>query len=88
MSGKRRIAVLFSMICVSVGSKSTLPKAAGAEVPPSRQENLHAAVAPSTFASQNAKKLKVSEHFLEVQTSKNCTPLWREAHVQVKMLKI
>ena len=25
--------------------------------------------------------------FLEVQMSKKCTPLWREAHFQVKMLK-
>ena len=36
---------------------------------------LHAAVARSAFSSQNAKKLTVSEHFLEVQMSKNCTPL-------------
>ena len=81
-------------------------------------EKLHAVVARSTFASQNVKKLAVSDHFLklmfrkiarrcgekhickskctkhlrggplfEVAMSKNCTPLWREAHWQVKMLK-
>ena len=48
------------MICVSAGSKSRLAKAAGAEVAAqSRQEKRHAAVARSTFASQNAKKLTV-----------------------------
>ena len=110
---------VFSMICVSAGSKSRLAKAAGAEVAAqSRQEKWHAAVARSTFASQNAKKLTVAEHFwklgcgkmarccgakhickskykktdglsslLEVEMSKNGTPLWREAHLQVKMLK-
>ena len=81
-------------------------------------EKLYAAVARSTFPSQNLKKLRVSDHFLklrcwrivprcsekhifkwkctkhcmfgpllEVTMSKNCTPLWREAHFQVKMLK-
>ena len=44
-------------------------------------EKLYAAVAKSTFASQNVKKLTVSEML------KNCTPLWRKAHLQVKMLK-
>ena len=84
----------------------------------SRQEKLHAAVARSTFASQNVKKLTVLEHFwkstcpkmargcsekhickskctkhlsaedfLEVWVWKIGTPLWREAHLQVKMSK-
>ena len=50
-------------------------------------EKLHAAVARSTFSSQNRKKLTVSDHFFEVAMWKNCTPLWREAHFKVKMLK-
>ena len=81
-------------------------------------EKWHAAVARSTFASQNAKTLTVPAHFwkfrcrrmarrcrakhickskcqntdgprpvLEVQMSKNGTPQWREAHLQVKMHK-
>ena len=50
-------------------------------------EKLHAAVARSTFSSQNRKKLTVSDHFFEVQMWKNCTPLWRETHFQVKMYK-
>ena len=129
---------VFSMICVSAGSKSTLAKAAGAEAPaPSKQEKLHAALPRSTFSSQNVKKLTVPATFgssdvqkfhaavarstfasqnatkfwkcrcpkiprrcsekhickskcykiLEVQMSKNCTPLQREAHLQVKMLR-
>ena len=113
------IRCVFSMICVSAGSKSRLAKAAGAEVAAqSRQEKLHAAVARSsfsvkmykiarvrttlgscdvekwhaavarsTFASQNAKKTDSLSSLLEVEMSKNGTPLWREAYLQVKMLK-
>ena len=81
-------------------------------------EKLHAAVAKSTFASQNVQNTACLDHFLkfrcrkiarrcgekhickskctkhrmfgplfEVQMSKNCTPLWRKAHLQVKMYK-
>ena len=109
----------FSMFCVSAGSKSNLAKAAGAEVALQRtQEKLHAAVARSTFWSQNVQNMSGSDHFLklrcgkiarrcsekhifkskctkhvmggplfEVAMWKNCTPLWREAHFKVKMLK-
>ena len=107
------------MTCDSGGSKSRLPKAAGAE--PSgqmRDEKLHAVVARSTFASEKAKNTSRSEHFwklrcrkgarrcgakhiskskctkhtmvgplLEVEMSQKCTPLWREAHFEVNMLK-
>ena len=67
--------------------KSTLAKAAGAE--PSgqmRAEKSHSAVARSTFAHEKPKTF-MFEAFLEVQMSKKCTPLWREAtcgsqHVQ------
>ena len=70
------------MICGSGGSKSRLAKAAGAE--PAGQisdEKLHAVVARSRFPSQNVQNTPVSE----VEMSKKCTPLWREAHLQVKM---
>ena len=33
------------------------------------------------------KTLTWAEHILEVAMFKNCTPLWREAHLQVKMLQ-
>ena len=78
----------------------------------------HAAVARSTFSSQNVQNTSGADHFLKVRClkiargcgerhickskclktdglgplfegamSKNCTRLWREAHLQVKMLK-
>ena len=50
-------------------------------------EKVHAIVARSTFRSQNVKNTRGSDHFLEVQMSKKCTPLWREAHFEVKMFK-
>ena len=75
---------VFPMICGSGGSKSRLATAAGAE--PSgqmRDEKLHAIVARSTFRSQNVQ----SRPLLEVEMSKKCMPLWREAHFEVKMYK-
>ena len=58
----------FSMICGWAGSKSNLGKAAGAEVAvEGRNEKLHAAVARSTFRSQNVKKLRGFGALLEVQ---------------------
>ena len=107
------------MIWGSGGSKSRLAEAAGAEpAGQMRDEKLHAAVARSTFASQNVQSTPFSDHLwklrcrksarrcgakhiskwkckkhymfaplLEVQMSKKCTPLWREAHFEVKMLK-
>ena len=74
---------VFPMICGSGGSKSRLTKAAGAE--PSgqmRDEKLHAVLARCKFSSQN-----VFGPLLEVETLKKCTPLWREAHFEVKMYK-
>ena len=61
----------FSMICGWAGSKINLGKAAGAEVAVERRnEKLHAAVARSTFSSQNAKKLTASDHFLTLRCGK------------------
>ena len=76
---------VFPMICGCGGSKSRLAKAAGAE--PSgqmRDEKLHAVVARSTFSSP---KHTSAGPLLEVAMSKKCTPLWREAHFEVKMYK-
>ena len=62
---------VFSMVCVSAGSKSRLAKAAGAEVAAqSRQEKLHAAVAQSTFSSQNVQNTSASEHFWKLRCRK------------------
>ena len=61
-----------------------LAKAAGAgPAGQIRDEKLHAVVAPSTFPRQNVKNTPL----LEVDMLKKCTPLWREARFQVKMLK-
>ena len=76
------------MICGSGGSKSRLAKAAGAEpAGQMRDEKLHAVVARSAFRSQNVQSTPGSDHFLEVEMSKKCAPLWREAHFEVKMYK-
>ena len=55
---------VFPLICGSGGSKSRLAKAAGAEpAGQMRDEKLHAAVARSTFPSQNVQNTSRSEHF-------------------------
>ena len=63
---------VFPMICGPGGSKSRLAKAAGAE--PSgkmRDEKLYAAVARSTFRSQNVQNTSASEHFSELRCRKS-----------------
>ena len=70
----------------SGGSKSRLAKAAGAEPAGQvREEKLHAVVARSTFPSQNVQNTTCSNHFWKLRWSKKCTPLWLEAHFEVKM---
>ena len=48
---------------------------------------MHTAVARSTFRSQKCKKTEGYGALLEVERSKKCTPLWREAHFEVKSAK-
>ena len=50
-------------------------------------EKVHAVVARSTFRSQKCPKLTMFGPLLEVKMSKKCTPRWREAHLEVKMLR-
>ena len=50
-------------------------------------EKWRAALARSTFASQNAQKHRMLGPLFELQMSKNRTGLWREAHLQVKCTK-
>ena len=58
----------FSMICGWAGSKSNLGKAAGAEVAVERSNaKLHAAVARSTFSSQNVQNTAFLDHFLKLR---------------------
>ena len=82
--GKSRNPVFFG----SGGTKSRLAKAAGAEAAGQmKHEKLRTVVARSTFGSENVQNTSGLEHFLEVELSKKCTPLWREAHLEVKMRK-
>ena len=79
---------VFPMICGSGGSKSRLAKAAGAEpAGQMRDEQLHAVVARSTFPKSKCTKHLSFGALLEAAMSKKCTPLWREAHFEVKMYK-
>ena len=48
-------------------------------------EKVYAVVAQSKFRLQNAQN--TPKPLLEVEMSKKCTPLWREAHFEVNMLK-
>ena len=50
-------------------------------------EKVHAVVARSTFRSENVQNTPLSGPLLEAAMSKKCTPLWCEAHFEVKMLK-
>ena len=82
----RKVAVccVFQMICGPGGSKSRIAKAAGAEpAGQMKDEKLHTVVARSKFPSQNTNVGAL----LEVEMSKKCTPLWREARFQVKSVK-
>ena len=55
-------------VCGPGGSKSRLPKAAGAELAGQmRDKHLHALVAQSKFPSQNVKNSSGSEHFWKLR---------------------
>ena len=75
------------MFCGSGGWKTRLAKAAGAEVAGQmRDEKLHAVAAQSRFGSEHVQNT-ILRPLLEVDMSKQCAPLWREAHVEVKNVK-
>ena len=79
---------VFPMFWGSGGSKSRLAKAAGAE--PSgqmRDEKLHAFCSTKHISKSKCTKHTNVGPLLEVAMSKKCTPLWREAHVEVKSVK-
>ena len=70
--GKSRNNSVFPMICGSLGSKSRLAKAAGAEpAGQMRDEKLHAVVARSTFPSQNVQSTPCPEHFWKLRCRKS-----------------
>jgi len=71
---------VFPLICGSGGSKSRLAKAAGAEPSGQMRDEAH-------FEVKSVKKTDSLRPLLQVELSKKCTPLWREAHFQAKMYK-
>ena len=76
-----RFTVFSQWIVSPDGRKVGSLKAGGAEpAGQMKDEKLHTVVARSKFPSQNTNVGAL----LEVEMSKKCTPLWREAHVQVK----
>ena len=82
---------VFPMVCGSGGSTSRLAKAASAEpCGQMRDAKLHAAVAQK--CAKHISKSKCTKHLsfralVEAAMSKKCTPLWREAHFEVKTYK-
>ena len=68
-------------------SKCTKHTMVGPLLEVAMSKKLHAVVARSTFRSQNAQKHLSFGALLEVEMSKKCTPLWCEAHVEVKSVK-
>ena len=86
--GKSRNTVFFQWFVAPEGRKVGSLKRAGAEPAGHRSdEKLHAVVARSTFPSQNVQNTPGSDHFWKLRCRKSATPLWREAHFQVKMYK-
>ena len=69
--GKSRFTVFLPMICGSGVSKSHLAKAAGAEpAGQMRDEKVRAAVAWSTFPSQNVQNTPGWDHFWKLRCCK------------------
>ena len=72
------------MVRGSGGSKSKITTAVGVEPPGGmRDQKVRAVAARSAFGSQNDKSSVGA--LLEVDMLKKCTPLWRQAHVEVKV---
>ena len=86
----RKIAkhCVFPIICGSEGSKNRLAKAAGAEpAGQMRDEKIARRCGAKHISKSKSTKHTSSGPLLAVEMSKKCTPLWREAHFEVKMYK-
>ena len=88
---KVTIHCVFQMIWGSGGSKSNLPKAAGAELAGQmRDEKLHAVLARSKFRSQNVQSTPMSDHFWKLSCRKSDATVCHSGAkriFQVKMYK-
>ena len=76
----------FPMICGSGGLKTRLAKAAGVD-PAGQMRDARRCGAKHISKSKCGKHFMFGGALLEVEMSKNCTPLWREANFEVKMYK-
>ena len=85
----RKVAVhyVFPMIWGSGGSKSNLSKAAGAEPAGQMRDEIARRCGAKRVSKSKVSKTQNLRPLLEVEMSKKCTPLWREALLQVKMYK-
>ena len=79
----------------AVVARSTFPSENAQSTPPSdhfwklrcRKSACRLPWARSTFPSENVQNATTIGPLLEVEMSKKCTSLWREAHFEVKMYK-
>ena len=86
---RRKVAKhsVFPMICGSGGSKSRLAKAAGGAIWPDERWQIACRCGAKHISKSKCTKHTRSGPLFAVAMSKKCTPLWHEAHVQVKKLK-
>ena len=79
---------VFPIIWGSGRSKSRLAKAAGAELAGQMRDwKIARRCRAKHISKSKCTKYTRSGPFLAVEMSKKCTPLWREAHFELKMLK-
>ena len=86
--GKSRFTVFFQWFVAPEGRKvGSLKRRVRSHLARWEMKKLHAVVARSTLPSQKCKNTDSPGPLSEVEMSKKCTPLWREAHFQIKMVE-
>ena len=91
--GKPRKTVFFQWFVAPEGRKvGSLKRRVRSQLAKWEMKNCTPLLARSAFPSQNVQSTPFTKHsivgpLLEGEMSKKCTPLWREAHVEVKMYK-
>ena len=79
---------VFSWFCGSGGLKSRLAKAAGCgDIWGDERWKVACRCGAKHISKSKCTKHAIAGPLLEVEMSKKCTPLWREAHFEVKMYK-
>ena len=86
MLEKSRNAVFFQWFVCQVSRKvGLLKRRVRSHVVSGESKKLHAAVAKSTFWSENVQNTSVSDHFMKFRCGKIVRALWQKAHSEVKM---